>query len=95
MIKLLSWDSDFFGFTAAQIALEDALSVGAEGISLALKEKQVKLLYLFHNLSTPLNGTKKEDFLNTIGAYPVDTKIVFTKDLSISPTMDMPENISE
>ncbi len=95
MIKLLTWDSEFYGFPTGQILMEDALKAGANGLLTELQNQNIRFLYLFHDLSIKSDTNEKLKMLQTIGAHLVDTKIVYGKDLSLISKTRLPENISE
>lgn len=95
MIKQLHWDSEFFGFPTGHVSLEDALKTGAKSLLAHLQNQNIKLLYLFHDLSNEVDSGQKSDLIQTIDARLVDTRIVFSKDLSAIPKTDLPETVSE
>jgi len=95
LIKLLHWDSEFFGFPTGQVFLEDALKTGAKSLLAHLHRQNIKLLYLFHDLSTEVDNGQKSDLIQTMDARLVDTRIVFSKDLMAIPKTDPPETVSE
>jgi dTDP-4-amino-4,6-dideoxy-D-galactose acyltransferase len=95
LIKLLHWDSDFFGFPTGRVFLEDALKTGAKSLLAHLQNQNIKLLYLFHDLSTEVDSVQKSDLIQIMGARLVDARIVYGKDLSTISKTSLPETIFE
>ncbi len=95
MIEILPWDSQFFGFGIGRMDLTHGIASGVEKVQHEIKERDIKLLYLFHDLSCEIDKDAKKQFVAHSGAKLVDTKLVYEKSLVMDELVSPPDGVVE
>src|SRR6476660_8291731 len=74
LLKILAWDSSFFGYTVGKIAAKEICVATINKIINEARRKDVKLLYLFMNASDKVSQHSAE----MVEAKLVDKKVTFS-----------------